>query len=321
MRRLALLALAFLACAQQPAASTSGAPVTAAPSPCRLAVIQGSPGQGAGPQTPGFLTIPGAVFSPATDAGDGMYYDKPLQKWVPAGPPALSADGLSYAYIAGDTTSSQVHLVDLRSGSDRIISFGSFGGPWRLAGVASDAVYLMRVEYVDSPAYGRLAQGKGLWKLALNGAEPAELTSDARGWVWFADGAVYGGQSTMDVAGGPNDVVRFDLRTMQVTTWFSHQVRSRLLAVDTTGAALVMGEAANEELWRAARPDDATQIWSGATDAVRPDFPVAVDGSDVWMSSSSLTPSWAIFHVPPSGALQEVARFTDRPVTVAGPCA
>src|SRR2546422_2102807 len=242
MRRLALLALAFLACSQQPAASTSAAPVTPTPQ-CRLAVIQGSPGQGAGPRTPGFLTIPGAVFSPATDAGDGMYYDKPLQKWVPAGPPALSADGLSYAYVGGDTTSSQVHLVDLRSGSDRIISSG---GPWRLAGVASDAVYIMRVEYVDSPAYGRLAQGKGLWKLALNGAALTQLTSDARGWLWFADGAVYGGQSTMDVAGGPNDVVRFDLRTMQVTTWFSHQVRSRLLAVDTTGAALIMGEAADE---------------------------------------------------------------------------
>ena len=220
MRRLALLALAFLACAQQPAASTSGAPVTAAPSPCRLAVIQGSPGQGAGPQTPGFLTIPGAVFSPATDAGDGMYYDKPLQKWVPAGPPALSADGLTYAYVGGDTTSSQVHLVDLRSGSDRIISFGSFGGPWRLAGVASDAVYLMRVEYVDSPAYGRLAQGKGLWKLALNGAEPTELTSDARGWVWFADGAVYGGQSTMDVAGGPNDVDAWEDARGKLSTRF-----------------------------------------------------------------------------------------------------
>src|SRR5438093_1124073 len=85
-------------------------------------------------------------------------------------------------------------------------------------------------------------------RLAVIGAAPTQLTSDARGWQWFADGAVYGGQSTMDVAGGPNDVVRFDLRTMQVTTWFSHQVRSRLLAVDRTGAALIMGEAANEEL-------------------------------------------------------------------------
>jgi hypothetical protein len=45
-----------------------------------------------------------------------------------------------------------------------------------------------------------------------------------------------------------------------------------------------------------------------------------VDGSDVWFSSLSLKPSWAIFHYSGEG-LQQVGTFPDRPVTIAGPCA
>jgi hypothetical protein len=237
---------------------------------------------------------------------------------VPEGPPALSSDGLRYAYVDGDRTTSKVHLVDLKSGTDRVVSTG---GPWQLAALAPDFVYATQVEYVDSAAYGTLAVGKGLWRVALDGTSYAQLTSDARAWSWFADDAVYGGGSTADVAGGPNDIVRYEVPTYRVTTWFSHKVRSRLLAVDGTGAALILTEADHEELWRARSWNDATKVWSGPADAFVPTGPVAVDGSDVWLSSSSLPRSWAIFHFSPGSGLKEVARFTDRPVTVAGPCA
>src|SRR6266849_3647778 len=214
MRGLAWLGMLLVACSAQPSGSTSSASASPTSASCRLAVIQGSPGQGSGPQTPGFLTIPGDQFTAATEAGQAMYYDRPLKRWVRGGPPALSADGLSYAYVEGDTTSSKVHLLDTRSGSDRVVASG---GPWQGIGLDPDWFYVMRVQYIDSAAYGQLPIGKGLWKLPLNGGSPVQLTSDSRAWVWFAKGGVYGAGSTADVAGGPNDVVRFDVKTLQVT--------------------------------------------------------------------------------------------------------
>ena len=179
MRWLAALALLVVACSVQPPGSASTTP---SPSTCRLPVISGSIGQGSGPQTAGFLTLPGAGFnfSPAGDAGDGMYYDKPLARWVPWGPPALSSDGTSYAYVEGDQTRSRVHLVDVRTKRDTQLAEG---GPWRLVGLATGAIYLMRIEYFDTAAYGLMAFGRGLWKLPLTGGVAEQLTSDSRGWT------------------------------------------------------------------------------------------------------------------------------------------
>jgi len=301
-RQLALLGLLVVACSTQQSATPS-------PAPCKLAVIDGSPG---------FLTVPGGQFTAAPDAGDGIYYDKSLRKWVPVGPPALSADGLESVYIDGDTKTSKVHLVDLRSGNDRVVASG---GPWQVAGLSPDAVYVMRVEYVETNAYGRLAIGQGLWQVPLDGSAPVQLTSDARAWLWFADGAVYGGGSTADVAGGPNDIVRFDVQTMRQTTLFSRGVRSRLLAVDATGVALIMGEATDRKLWLVSAAGDAVPVWSGGMDAPAPDYPFAVDGSDVWLSGAAPAHLWAIYHSSRAGGFQLVATFNDHPVTVAGPCA
>ncbi len=139
MRRWVWLAVVLVACSAPPSASTgspAGGPTTPSPATCRLPVIEGSPGQGGGPQTPGFLTIPGLIFSPATGAGDGEFYDRPLARWVPWGPPNLSDDGLLYAYVEGDQTSSRIHLVDLRTNADTVLAAG---GPWRAAPGESSA--------------------------------------------------------------------------------------------------------------------------------------------------------------------------------------
>jgi hypothetical protein len=95
-----------------------------------------------------------------------MFYDRPLKRWVPNGPPALSAYGLSYAFVVGDTKSSQLHLLDLASNQDVVMAEG---GPWRVVGDAPDAIYVMRIEYTPpSPAYGVLGIGRGLWKVPAN---------------------------------------------------------------------------------------------------------------------------------------------------------
>lgn len=319
MKGLAALALLVMACGQQTASSPTSSPA-ATPMVCRLAVIQGGTGQGSGLRTPGFLTLPGQAFAPATDAGDRMFYDKPLKQWVPWGGPSLSADGKRYAYaeFLSDTKMSKIHLVDVLANSDVV---EAAGGPWVGVGLEGNAFYVMRIEFMSTVAYGNIEVGKGLWKVPLDGGAPTQLTSDARHWAWVANGGVYGDASTVDVAGGPNDVVRYDLRSGQVTTLFDVHQRSRVLSVDATGAALIVAEADQAQVWRAPQAGSAVQVWSGATDGPVPEGPVAVDGTDVWLSGSSLRHEWAIYHYSLQNGMQQAASFTDRPVTVAGPCA
>jgi hypothetical protein len=315
MKRWVWLALLVAACSA-PQASSSSSPITHSPTPstsiCRLPVIGGSS------QTPGFLSIPGLTFSPASDAGHIRFYDRQLARWVPWGPPALAGDGLSYAFVDGDNKSSRLHLVDLRTSGDVVLAQG---GPWRVVGVQPDAVYVMLIEYLpESPAYGVIAAGRGLWKAPIKGGAPVRLTSDEREWV-VEGGAAWGGGSTVNVAGGPNDIVRLDLRTNQLTTWFAPGKRSHLLAVDSGGAPLIMSEAADQELWRVPAPDGGVQIWAAPIDGPKPSYPVVVDGAVVWFSSANLAPTWSIFRYSWPRGLELVANFTDYPVSVAGPCA
>ena len=245
-----------------------------------------------------------------------MYYDKPLARWVPWGPPALSSDGLTYAYVDGDQTRSRVHLVDVRTERDTQLAEG---GPWRLVGLAPEGIYLMRIEYVDTAAYGLMAFGHGLWQLPLTGGVADQLTSDTRSWT-LGPGAAWGGGSTMDDAGGPNDIIRFDLKTKQSTVWFAPGKRSRVLGTDGLGIPLIMSEAADVELWMVPTPDTRVEIWSGPTNGPRPWAPVAFDGGTIWFSSANMARTWNIFRYTGTG-LEVMADFSDHPVTVAGPCA
>jgi hypothetical protein len=246
-----------------------------------------------------------------------MYYDKPLARWVPGGQPALSSDGKTYAYVDGVRNSSRVHLVDIATKRDTVVVDG---GAWRLVGLAPDAVYLMQIEFLPaSPAYGVLVLGHGLWMVPLEGGTPVQLTSDARNWT-LGPGAAWGGGSTVDVAGGPNDVIRFDLTTRQPTVWFARDTRAIVLGTDDLGTPLIISDGADDELWMVPTPESKVEIWSGPTNGTRPWAPVAFDGGTILLSSANMTPSWNIFRYTGTG-LEVMATFTDHPVTVAGPCA
>ncbi|HET7465562.1 MAG TPA: hypothetical protein VFL29_02745 [Candidatus Dormibacteraeota bacterium] len=310
------LALALVSCSTQPPTGRAS-PTSTAPASCRLPVVAAAKGQGSGPLQAGFITLPTSAFAPDPGAAGGSFYDRALQRWVAVAPPVLSADGLSYAYFDGGTKQGNVELADLRSGTFRLLTSG---GPWQVVGIGTGAVYLMQMEFVNSAAYGLVGIGRGLWQVPLSGGTPIRLTTDSLNWTWVDSRAVYAAGVTSDVAGGPNPVVRFDLGTGQVATWFDRGARTRLLAVDASGAGLAIMEGADEELWRIPVSGEPVKVWSGATDAIRPWGPVAVDGTDVWFSSSASTPQWAIYHYSPQLGLRQVALFSDHPVTVAGPC-
>jgi len=172
---LALLALVFVACSQERSDTGSGVSASPPSSTCRLPVLKAPHGMSDESSQFGFLSLPGGAFTPVAVE---RYYDRPLGRWVSGGPPALSADGLRYAYVEGQTTT-EVHFVDLQSGTDKVLASG---GPWELVGLGRDSVYVMGVEYVDNPSLGNRI-GKGLWKVSIDSGLPVRLTEDTRRWV------------------------------------------------------------------------------------------------------------------------------------------
>jgi hypothetical protein len=225
---------------------------------------------------------------------------------------------LTLAYIDGDKNSSRLHLVDLKTTKDRVLAEG---GPWRIIGLQPDAVYVMRVQYTeDTPAYGVLELGRGLWKVPLDGGVPVQLTSDSRNWAFVSGGFAWGDASTVDVAGGPNDIVRLDVKTRQAQTWFAPGKRSRVLAIDSSGVPLIVSEADTNELWRVPAADQAAKMWSAPYKEIGPYGPVAVGGNVVWFSSRSYAREWGIYRYSAAKGVELVARFSDHPVWVAGPC-
>lgn len=91
--------------------------------------------------------------------------------------------------------------------------------------------------------------------------------------------------------------------------------------MDAGGTGLALTEGTDEELWRLPNTGDPIKVWSGPAGQVHPSGPVAVDGVEVWLSSSSSNAQWAIYHYSPGGGLEQVAHGSGSPPTVAGACA
>jgi len=313
MRGLALLGFALVACSADQAASI----VSPTPSPvseaCTLPVLQSPPGMSDEHSQFGFVTFPGGVFAPAPDV-EGLYYDKPLGRWVQSLPPFIAPDGLHYGY----EDSRQVHLVDARTGSDRVIA--SLDWEASAVGIGQDAFFVRR----EGPTANFAAMG--LWEVPFDGRPPVQLTNDSRRWMWVSGGAVYGEASVANES-KPNDIVRLDLSTRRLTVWFDEKASTRVLGVDEHGDGFVTTWAYNRSgldfasVWRVSASGAAIQLWSGYENDLHPFDPLAFDSSGAWLSSTvDDTPASAIFHWSPAAGLVEVAKFADHWIHVAGPC-
>ncbi|GAC1666115.1 MAG: hypothetical protein PVS2B1_24840 [Candidatus Dormibacteraceae bacterium] len=319
-RPLLCLVMLLVACGGQPAASVpspTNRPTVSSPIPspstssttCRLPILAGQTGQPGTPQAPGFFALSTLDITQDTDAGSGArFYDRQLKRWLPADPQAVSEDGSSYAYVDGDTSTSRLHLVDLVANKDRVLAEG---GPWRLVGLQPDGAYVA----------GIADKSRGLWKVALEGGAPLQLTNDTRSWVNVSKGAAWASVGAMDPGRGLSDVFRLDLQTRQVTTWFARGTRSVLLGFDENGVPLIMNERDVNELWRVPSPEAGVMVWSGAPTAMGPYAPAALDGSVVWFSSRNSASDSGIYRYSAEKGVQLVATFVNRQVSVAGPCA
>lgn len=172
-------------------------------------------------------------------------YSWQLQRWLPVSWNQVSPDRLTYAYATGvypDSTSGQpgegfpssveVHVVDPRSGTDRVVFRADTPPFWyTVLSFPGPVIYLSQ----ECPS-GCGPESLKLWRLDVASGELSKI-SDRQGFVWVIDRGfgwvvTYGQDSTSD------QLFRIDLATGLETSWLT-SAGLQLVGVDGDGVPLL----------------------------------------------------------------------------------
>jgi hypothetical protein len=253
-----------------------------------------------GGKNPAFIQFPQATLTAATIPsfvgtqlrGYGApAYDQPLATWLPVPPAYVSPDGARYAYTdadwtAGIPTSTRVHVVDVRSGRDRVV-FDK--GAYDVVAFTATGVFVVHhLPQTDS--------SDGLWLLNPDTGTLRKLTSAGTEWFTVGADAAWSGELVPgDTTPGKiqaDRLIRLDLQTGAVTPWFYRPNQQiAVLGLDSEGRPLIeVGSETKTELWLVTAPSAATLINSGggwgAADSLGPYWPVVADSHGVWMNTT-----------------------------------
>lgn len=245
-------------------------------------------------------------------------YDAPRQRWLPVPRELVSPDGSAYAYTYIQPGPLQgVHLVDVRTGSDRVIA-GTQGDAdargfhyWVVA-FAQEGIYVTRVNQLG---------GGGLLLLDPGTGALVQVSTDARGaYVFVAGRQAWWTLPSSDLNAASDPYVYHQPLTgvagQHAESWFKRPgFWMYVLGVDSTGHAVVLAQSAGaDELWLLSTPDSSAQISSmrASTGLNVVPFKTAVaDGGGWWIGSST-----GVFYAY-GGKLQQVSTM---PAVVVGGC-
>jgi|HubBroStandDraft_6_1064221.scaffolds.fasta_scaffold104644_1 hypothetical protein len=212
-------------------------------------------------------------------AGASPSYNAAAGRWVPAPPAAVAPDGLGYAYGAGDG----VHLVDVRTASDRVLGGG---GDLEVIGVRAEGVYAVRRQHAGDATGGLLLLDPGSGAVRTLRASEAGVE-----WAMVGPGAAWA--VAVLPGAGADEVWRLDPVGGGVTVWLHRQGAGlRIVGVDGEGGPLVQVAAPQaSSVWLVTAPGQARQVSEdvpGGDDT--PGYPVSVtDAGGVWMSDDGGT--------------------------------
>ena len=286
--------------------ASNGSAIPALSLNCRLPLFAGQSGSG------GFVVFPGGTFiadpssavalptPPAGEpspippsAGQGMggpqpslSYDAQFKKWVPVPLNYLSPDGSRYAFLSA----SSIYVEDVASGT---LSEIGKGQAWTIVGVEAAGVYAMKQSL------------SGLWLVPFSG-DPTQVTS-AGFWQAVSATAAYGTPTSAVPQGAENQVLRVDLASGAVATWFARSgTQSQVVGIDTTGAVILYVNYG--------APSYATEIWvvgaagkgvpiggnSNTYQGINLSLPPVSDANGIWFGAYSNTQG-LVLYVPNKG--------------------
>lgn len=147
-----------------------------------------------------------------------VYYDRALQRWLPAGRQTVSPDGTRYAYVDGEVFGAhRLHVVDVRTGSEKLITDGLPSEPMRVIDFTAAGIYIAAswevgngVALVD-PASGKVS--------GVDGWIGTSLVLDDVVWETRVDPRDQH-PAGWGMGAFPNSLARLDLRTRHTDIWF-----------------------------------------------------------------------------------------------------
>src|SRR5579859_3831850 len=218
-------------------ASPAAPPLAAVDFSCRLPVLHGVTSGAPVSMRAGFVRFPRALMTddaegtitslepPPYDLDRPAFYDAAVGRWLPVGPLQSSPDGLQYARLTGglDTgTPAVVHVVDVRSGSERTATLDGvptgYPAPNSIADFDGRTAYVSWVGGIGSIVPGF---GIGLWAADTVSGHTRQLMSG--GWVEAVrSGSVWVGDAEQAVyeATTYHAIRRVDLATGARQRWF-----------------------------------------------------------------------------------------------------
>lgn len=220
---------------------------------CKLAVAEfaSAPGQPPASHGGGFLQLPAATYSadpaawiiqlvdpnrtgvwqtvatPVLNGDGGPTYDRPLRRWLPVQASHVSPDGRHYVYEDGVLPpgvtpgngpvvySSRLHVVDLTTGEDRVLSTAALPIAVEVVSYQADGVYLT----AGCPE-GCPPDANKLWRLDPGSGVVRKLTDlQGNGWM-IANGAGWTAINEAPDGAAPRfEVVRVNLSDGSTSRW------------------------------------------------------------------------------------------------------
>ena len=191
-------------------------------------------------------------------------YDSDQHRWVPVPREWVSPDGSSYAYSVTQPGAAQgVHIVDVLSGSDRVIP-GTSGDP-----DARGSHFVVVAYQLDGVYLNRLSQlgANGLWLLNATSGAITQVSADAPGVRVMVAGKQAWWTVVNADASAPTDPYAFHQYLTGVAgqhgeTWFQRPgYRLNVVGVDAVGQAVVLAQSsAADELWLLSVPNAPSQL-------------------------------------------------------------
>ena len=265
---------------------------------------------GESPLRGGFVTVPRGMFEvdskaqlvdvtgqpwsdqttaqPVLKGSDGLGYDPPLSRWVPAYPDVFSPDGTEYAWTERDpsTTANRVHVSKVADGSDRSWSVQNAQQGWPIPVPLAFTGSSVLLTYGWEGTFG-------VWRLDLTTGSLTRLSSEpaVRGYgagaIWLEP---FRGKTPVGAEQSGDTLARLDLSSGTVVDWFHREATLvRYLGVDGSGSPWVGTTVLTTPsatwsygLWRVRSADAADLVLSGQM-ITR----ISADGRGTWFGNSS----------------------------------
>jgi hypothetical protein len=210
---------------------------------CRLP-ISFSTSVGAIPTQSAFIAFPAASVTIDPSGKGGAYFDRAFSSWLKVGRTAVSPDGAHYAYVElGDQGVFYVHVVDVRTGTDRALRESGSGFSFQpsVFDYTAEGIYIIQAFEVIQPGLWLVDPTTGAMRQVSNVAGLQLSGGGGIFWTGEVNPADHNPLVTGTSSGTlPNQIDRFDPKTGGHVTWlYRPGLGLVMIGLDVNGHPLI----------------------------------------------------------------------------------